>query len=342
MSNWLRRIGGRAGQDQVEPFSPGRAAIDEHVNAADGGPETDRIRPRPKRGRGAPPVEEITIHEITEPHHWHLVTYGLSDMHGIEAASTDDSEGGYELTFRVEEEGPPLWAADMLTSLAAHARSSGHPFAAGHNVDLRGPIRLDSTTLLTAAMIVEDPVLGRLDGPFGTVQFLQVVGLTAGELELCRAWTTEGVGELLARSDPLMVTRLDRSGIDEDPRWAEEITRRRVEEGSSLHELRVATLQVFDQRGRGTVAEMGAGAASALGPALRRELLAVGAAFSVIGDDCELRFVAAEFARSSWAGAILEIAVPLTAVEELASVFDGRTGWRNLEAWPELTFRVVD
>ncbi len=341
VNGWLGRVGGRSGPDPVPQFSPGRAALDEHVNAADGGPETDRIRPRSRKGRPAPPVEEITLHEITDPHHWHLVTYGLSDLHRTDA-DTDASGWGFELTFRVEEEGPPLWAADLLTSLAAYVWSSGHPFAAGHNVDLRGPIRLDSATSITAAMIIEDPVLGRLEGPFGTVRFLQVVGLTAGELELCRAWTTDGVGELLARSDPLMVTRLERTGVDEDPQWAEEITRRRAEEGSSLHELRVATLAVYDQRGRGTVAEMGAGAASALGPALRRELLAVGAAFSVIGDDYELRFVAAEAARWSWAGVILEIAVPVPAVEEMAALFDGRTGWRRSADWPGLTFRVVD
>ncbi len=247
VSAWLRRVGGRSGQDRVPQFSPGRAALDEHVNAAGGGPETDRVRPRSKRGRPPPPVEEITFHEITDPYHWHLVTYGLSELHGTEAAGTDLSGWGFELTFRVEDDGPPLWAADLLTSLAAYVWSSGHPFAAGHNVDLRGPVRLDYTTRITAAMIVEDPVLASMNGPFGAVQFLQVVGLTGGELELCRAWTTDGVRDLLARTDPLMVTRLDRTGVDEDPRWAEEISRRRAEEGSSLHELRVATLRVYDQ-----------------------------------------------------------------------------------------------
>jgi len=341
VSGWLRRAVGRSGQDSTAAPSPGRVVLDEHVDAADGGPETERIRPRSQRRRPAP-LEEISLHQIPNPRHWHLVTYGLSDLDYTDAAGEEPTGWGFELTFRVEEDEPPRWAADLLTSLAAYVWSSGHPFAEGHNVDLRGPVRLDRATVITAAMIVEDPVLGRMDGPFGTVQFLQVVGLTAGELELCRAWTTDGVRDLLARSDPLLVTRLERIGVDEDPRWAEEITRRRAEEGSSLHELRVASLQVYDQRGRGTVAEMGAGAANALGPALTRELLAVGATFSVIGDDYELRFVAADAARWSWAGASLEIAVPLRAVQEMAALFDGRTGWRQGADWPGLTFRVVD
>jgi Suppressor of fused protein (SUFU) len=376
VTGWLRRAVGRSGHDPQPHRSPGQVAHDEYVNAADGGPETERVRPRSKRRRPAP-VEEVTVHEIREPHHWHLVTYGLSDLDGTDFAGPGSSGGpgssagpggsaapgsgtpgsgipvsgipgsgafgwGFELTFRIEEQEPPLWAADLLVSLAGYVWTSGHPFAEGHNVDLRGPIRLDRATPITAAMIVEDPVLRSLDGPVGPVQFLQVVGLTGGELELCRAWTTDGVRDLLARSDPLLVTRLDRSGVDDDPRWAEEIMRRRAEEGSSLHELRVATLQVYDQRHRGIVAEMGAGAASALGPALRRELLAVGATFSVIGDDCELRFVAADAASWSWAGTVLEIAVPVGIVEDLAALFDGRTGWRHLPAWAELTFRVVD
>ena len=300
------------------------------------------MRPRSKRGRPAPPVEEITIHEIRDPRHWHLVTYGLSELHGKDTGDPETSGWGFELTFRADGDERPLWAADLLTSLAAYVWSSGHPFADGHNVDLRGPIRLDVDTDITAAIIVEDPVLGSMEGPFGRVQFLQVVGVTAGELELCRAWTTEGVGELLARSDPLLVTRLHRTAVDDDPRWVDEISRRRAEEGSSLHELRVATLQLYEQRNRGTVAEMGAGAASALGPALRRELLASGAVFSVLGDDCQLRFVAAEAARWAWAGSALELAVPMAAVGELAALFDGRTGWRSLPAWPGLTFRVVE
>jgi suppressor of fused len=341
VSGWFRRVGGRSGNDPITPSAPGRVAVDEHVNAADGGPETDRIRPRSRRRR-PPPLDEITLHQIPDPRHWHLVTYGLSDPYRTDAAGAEPSGWGFELTFRVEEDGPPRWAADLLTSLAAYVWSSGHPFAPGHNVDLRGPIRLDSPTRITAAMIVEDPGLGRLDGPFGTVGFLQVVGLTAGELELCRSWTTDGVRELLARSDPLLVTRLERTGVDEDPGWAEEISRRRAEEGSSLHELRVASLEVYDQRGRGTVIQLGAGAASALGPALTRELLAVGAAFSVIGDEYELRFVTFEAARWSWAGATIEIAVPLGLVAELAAFFDGRTGWRQASDWPGLTFRIVD
>ena len=83
----------------------------------------------------------------------------------------------------------PYWAVDFLASMARYVQSSGHPFADGHLMDLRGPIRLDSPTDITAAVVVEDPGLTTLAGPFGSVQFLQFVGLTADELELCRSWS---------------------------------------------------------------------------------------------------------------------------------------------------------
>ncbi len=322
--------------------SRGAAAIDEHVDVADGGPEVDRIQPhQSKRFSGPGPIEDVSLHEISEPRHWHLVTYGLSELHTKDSRDKELSGWGFELTFRVVDDEAPVWAANFLSSLAGYVWSSRHPFAEGHNLDLSGPIRIDSDTQLTAALIVEDPVLGSLAGPFGRVQFLQVVGLTAGELELCRAWNTEGVTELLARDDPLLVTRLDRPAVDDDPRCAEEIERRRREEGSSLSELRVATLRVYRPILRGHVVEMGAGAASALGPALRRELVDQGAVFSVVGDEQDVRFVVEEEAGWSWSGDVLEVAVPLDAVEGLASLFDDGIGSGRLPPWPGLRFRVV-
>lgn len=347
-----------------EPRSRGVAAIDDHVDRVDRAPEAGRYHPRPSnRFSGAGPVEAVTLHLVEEPLHWHLVTYGLSELHAKESPDPDVSGWGFELTFRVAaeppagspgaaptagapEEGPaeparPLWAVDFLASLAAYVWSSQHPFAAGHNLDLRGPIRMDSDSAITAAVVVEDAALGALNGPNGRLQFLQVVGLTAAELELCRAWSTDGVVELLRRDDPLLITRLDRDSIDEDPRWADEIERRMKEEGSSLHELRVASLRIKHRVRRGAVVQMGAGAASALGPALRRELVAPGATFTVVGDYADLSFVIDTEPGWTWEGDCLEIAVPLNGVEGVAALFDGKTGWGRLPEWQGLQFRVV-
>jgi hypothetical protein len=220
-------------------------------------------------------------------------------------------------------------------------RSTGHPFAPGHHLDLRGPIRLDSDSAITAAAIAEDPGLEALDGPFGRVEFFQVVGLTAAELELCRSWSTEGVLELVGRDDPMLVTRLDRPSVADDPRWRDEIAERVQSDGSALHELRVATLRVQRRFGRGVVAQMGAGAASALGPALRRELVGAGAAFTVYGDEAELRFEVGAEPRWVLGRDLMTVTVPLERVDAMAALFDGTTGSVQPPGWPGLRFRVV-
>jgi len=281
------------------------------------------------------------VHAVADPEHWHLVTYGLSELRSKESPDRLLSGWGFELTLRLAGGGEePLWAVDLLANLAAYVWTSGHPFAAGHHLDLSGSIRLDTTSPITAAAIVTDPGLGMLDGPFGKVQFLEVVGLTAGELELCRSWSTEGVLDLLARDHPMLVTVLDRTDVSGDARWHDEIALRSARDGSALTELRVATLRWRRRAGRGVVVELGAGAAVALGAALRRELIGPGASFEVIGDTGAVRF--ATSAKASWAihGGGVEVAVPAGELDGLAALFHGRTGWGRRPAYPGLHFRV--
>lgn len=327
------------------PESRGGVAIQTHVEAADG-PAVDWYRPRPSRAfRGGGPVEAVSLHRVRQPDHWHLVTYGLTELRAKESRDRHRSGWGFELTFRLAADGDrerPLWAVDFLASLAAYVWSSRHPFGDGHLMDLRGPIRMDRDTPITAALVVGDPGLGSLAGPFGSVQFLQVVGLTGEELELCRAWSAKGVADVLARADgPLLVTSLRRPSITTDPRLAAEIEMRVATEGSDLHELRIATLRVRRRR-RGRVdVQMGSGAAAALGPALRRELLAEGATFAVVGDDSELRFGVGPEPGWRLTDEGLEATVAIDGVEYVAGLFDGRTGWGRVSDWTGLRFRVV-
>jgi suppressor of fused-like protein len=337
------------------------------VDRIDAGPEHHRYHPRaPHRFQGGGPLREVTTHRLRRPDHWHLVTYGLSEVDAKESPDPARSGWGFELTFRLaagvpasgapgrprsrrRDSGPaldaadpePLWAVDLLTNLAAYVWSSGHPFAPGHHLDLRGPIRLDGGGELTAAVIVVDPTLGVMSGPFGTVEFLQVVALTADELELCRSWSTARVVELLAERDPLFVTALDRPSVLSDPAVAAEVRRRAGDDGSSLTELRVGSLSWRSRPWRPTVIQLGGGASAALGPALRRELIAPGASFRIVGDDREVRFVVSDLAGWTTDGPRLELGVPLVDVEGLAALFDGRTGWGRRPAWPDLRWRVV-
>jgi hypothetical protein len=322
----------------------GTAAIDRWVQLADGAAPQERYRPRaPHRFQGAGPLHEVTATRVDAAGgaHWHLVTYGLSELDGKESDDPTVSGWGFELTLRLAgDDEPPLWAVDLLTNLAAYVWASQHPFAPGHHLDLGGPIKLDTASAVRAGVVVRDPGLGTLAGPLGSVEFLQVVGLTADELELCRAWSTEGVVELLARSDPLLVTAVDRTSVLGDAEVASEVRRRAAADGSSLTELRVGTLRSY-RRLRRTVVEMGAGTASALGPALRRELVGPGATFRVVGDHLEVRLAIADDATWSAGEARVDVGVPLDEVDGLADLFDGRTGSGRRRAWPGLGWRVV-
>ncbi len=298
----------------------GLAAAAAHVDAVAKGSPKDTFSPR---GRGV--VEEVRIYALADPPSWHVVTLGVADL-------------GFELTLRLPrpDDELPTWAVDCLVSLVAYARRSGHGFAAGDQIDLRGPIKLDSDTALTAAAIVVDPTLGTL----GTVDFLQVVGLTADELELCRSWRTESVLALLRRRDPMLTTVLDRPSLAADRELRDTAEAGVAAEGSSLDELNVASLS-WRRRGRTLVVTLGAGAATALGPALRRKLNHDGAQFVVAGDAGELRFVVA--AASGWRQEEKSVVVdvPLAAVETVAALFTGRLGTGSLSAVKGLRFAVI-
>ncbi len=297
---------------------------------------------------------EVTAHRIRDPDHWHLVTYGLSALDVWDLADdplapgADDFDGGpsgwgFELTLRLAGTAEaPLWAVDLLANLAAYVWGAGHPFAVGHHVDLRGPMRLGTPSALTAAVVVLDPALGVMHGPSGSVELLQVVGVTSDELELCRSWSTHAVVDLLARDNPLLVTDLGRLSVLADPATAGEVAARSRADGSELTELRVATLSWRRRHfGRKVVVEMGAGTAAALGPALRRELLGDGATFAILGDSGAVRFVVASCGGWRSDGSDLIIDIPADEVAGFADLCDGHAGWGSRPALPGLSVHVV-
>jgi hypothetical protein len=112
---------------------------------------------------------------------------------------------GFELTMRVprgaDEEQPPTWPLRALQGLGRYVLANGRGFDTGHCAELGGSIAPGIESLLTCMAFVPDPLLRKIATPFGSLLFLQVVGVTADELAAMRRLDHEGVVHLLGELD---------------------------------------------------------------------------------------------------------------------------------------------
>lgn len=235
---FLRRALGQAHQHAAYP--PGWASI------------ADRVRPlysrepdrhwgtiRKYRDGGPDPLDGVDVYANPgPPRHWHHVTYGLTELYRKESPNAAISGFGIELTFRLAriagERKPPVWAVSMLQNLARYVFETGRVLEPNHHMSANGPIRNGSETGLTAFAFTEDPELGHVEGPFGHLRFVQVVGITDSELQAMLDWSATGVLGLLRARDPLLTTDLDRTSILDDPGAAAAVQRGIEVDGSSL------------------------------------------------------------------------------------------------------------
>lgn len=154
---------------------------------------------------GESPLPAIAVYEGIRPAHWHFVTYGLSELFEKTSGDPDVSGFGFELTMRVprgaDEETPPAWPLRALQGLGRYVLANGRGFDTGHCADLGGPISPGVDSALTCMAFVPDPLLRKIDTPFGSLLFLQVIGLTSDELAAMQRLDHEGVVHLLGELD---------------------------------------------------------------------------------------------------------------------------------------------
>lgn len=145
--------------------------------------------------------------------YWHLVTYGLSELFGKASDNPEVSGWGFELSLRIpreqDEEEPAGWAVRLLLGLGNAVFQTGQSYGPGHRTDLREAID-GGQSRLTAVCMVPDPQLKPLDGPFGRVEWLEVVGITGDELQEMQQTSTRAVAQRLAEGNRLLVTEPDR------------------------------------------------------------------------------------------------------------------------------------
>lgn len=187
---------------------------------------------------GSDPLDGISAYKAEHPFpHWHIVTFGFSELYDKETDDAEQSGYGFELTFRLvreeTEEEPPAWALNLLQNMGRYVFKSGNIFRSGDYLDANGPICLGSDTKLTALSFVEDPELPATDTPNGRVQFLQMIGITGCELEAMQTWNTIGMLKACEELMPQYITDLTRDSFMQVPAIAEAVQRGMERDGSN-------------------------------------------------------------------------------------------------------------
>ncbi|KAK9885102.1 hypothetical protein WA026_009324 [Henosepilachna vigintioctopunctata] len=137
--------------------------------------------------------------------HWHYISFGLSDLHGDarvhDISNPDGISGfGFELTFRLkrepEETAPPTWPATLMQSLAKYVFQSGNTLCAGDHVSWHCALD-NSESRIQHMLMTTDVQLKSTRTPFGSVDFIQIVGVCPEELKAAQKWNGMGVLEML-------------------------------------------------------------------------------------------------------------------------------------------------
>lgn len=237
--------------DHAGHAAPGWDAIDRALAELYGEREPDRHYGTIVRWAqgGQDPLDGLSAYKVLEPRpHWHLVSYGMTELYAKESENPDESGWGFEFVMRVacppDAEDPPAWTLDFLQNIGRYVFSSGNWFEAGHHMSLNGPIAMGQDTRIHAIAFAPAPRLsGRIESPNGAFEFLHVVGITLDELEATQRWTTDGVLELMRGEDPLLVTDLARDSVLDDPELARRYEEGRRRDGSSQGAVNVDALQ---------------------------------------------------------------------------------------------------
>ncbi len=335
-----------AGND--DDGAPGWAAIDRALDAVYHGaePAAHFGTVVPYGAGGNDPLHGISVYMRDDPPHFHIVTYGFTDLFGKETDDPEESGFGFELTFRparaADETTPPVWALNFLQNLARYVFSSGNRFAAGHKMGLNGPIAQGDATAITAICFADDAELGDITGsPHGAARFVQIVGITDDEYRLIGEWSTTRLVDMLRARSPLLVTDLRRPSLLADAAEAAEIRRLVDAEGSSedlafAGDMAIATAS-------GIHVTLGALYATTL-PRAMRGRLRHGRPYELRGRSANLALRpgdACEVVEDDGDGAV-ELAFAPALVDEVERTLrDVLVGRYRFAAWPALTIEIT-
>jgi hypothetical protein len=170
---------------------------------------------------GEDPLDGLSIYESkNQVDHFHIVSYGFTNLYyDEESAGQEFSNWGFELTFRIkkinnETAKDQIWALNLMQNLAKYVFGQNELIDEYHTINAKTSIRVDYDSEITGLVFINDPELGVIDTPHGTVQFLQIVGLTTKEYADYKQNTNDNKGteliEKIKLKNPLFITDLDR------------------------------------------------------------------------------------------------------------------------------------
>ena len=322
--------------------TPGWDALSRHLDALYGGVEPQHWGTIVRWRLGGPdPLDGVSAYDSAgPPRHWHYASYGLSDLYEKELEDPARSGWGLELTFRLArragQDEAPIWPVNFLQNLARYIFDSGNVLWPGHHMDVNGPIAIEERTDLKAAVFVEDPELGAIDTPHGSVRFVQVVGITLDELDALRRWNTDAMVDLYRRNNPLLVTDLGRPSILADPEIAAEIETGRRRDGSSMAGVYLETLSWTESADQ-LLVTIGAAALEDWGIMLEGRV-ALGHEASFFGPEQRLDLVPGDvFGWHRHEEGSMAVTLPPSVASQLASLGERPGG----QTWPEAPGLIV-
>ncbi len=227
--------------------APGWDTLETALRAAHGGePPEAHFGTLVKYSVGGPdPIDGVSIYRVGD--HLHYISFGFTELYVKETEDPETSGYGFELSFRLAHTGldVPTWPIGVMQNLARYVFRTGNVFAPGHHLDANGPLLEGSDTELRALVFTEDRGLpDSVVSPFGRFRFLQMVGISLGELEAARTWSSAGVLALLERASPLLVTDLSRASQAEAPAFCAEVAEGVAREGTSQGAILDPTLAI--------------------------------------------------------------------------------------------------
>ena len=192
-------MGHTRGGDAPSGEASGWALIDAALESVYGDAVPLHIAPElPSYLGGAEPLDGISIYARETPvPHWHLITYGMSDLY--------EDGTGFEFTLRAirrpDAVQPPAWAVMLVQQLAVYVRATGTAFQPGQTLRPAELTLGDRPTQLTAIAFTVDAELG----VHGDLLFLQIAALTDAEYAAARDGNGAAVLDMLEPKIPLHV-----------------------------------------------------------------------------------------------------------------------------------------